>query len=219
VVLTTDHGLPFPGAKGTLSDRGLGVMLIIRGPGGFHGGHVTDALTSHVDIYPTLLDLAGAEVPEGTQGRSLLPLVAKPARAVRDELFAELTYHAAYDPQRALRTARHKLIRHYGDRLEPVLPNVDDSPSKSLLIDAGWGRRQRPRIELYDLVMDPGEMRNLADDDHCAELREQLEQRLTDWMRETDDPLLDGPVLPPSGAFVNDPAGISAREPYLNAVD
>ena len=65
VVLTTDHGLPFPGAKGTLSDRGLGVMLIIRGPGGFYGGHVTDALISHVDIYPTLLELAGADDPGG----------------------------------------------------------------------------------------------------------------------------------------------------------
>ena len=88
VVLTTDHGLPFPGAKGTLTDRGLGVMLIIRGPGGFYGGHVTDALTSHVDIYPTLLELAGAAIPPDTHGRSLLPLVRKQAsdgtrRAVR----------------------------------------------------------------------------------------------------------------------------------------
>src|SRR4029453_7393206 len=55
LVLTTDHGLPFPGAKATLTDRGLGVMLIVRGPHGFLGGHVTDALVSHVDLYPTLL--------------------------------------------------------------------------------------------------------------------------------------------------------------------
>src|ERR1700760_2511578 len=74
VVVTTDHGLPFPGAKATLSDRGLGVMLIIRGPGGFYGGHVTDALTSHVDLYPTLLELAGGPIPDGIHGPSLLPL-------------------------------------------------------------------------------------------------------------------------------------------------
>lgn len=158
VVLTTDHGLPFPGAKGTLSDRGLGVMLIVRGPGGFHGGHVTDALTSHVDLYP-------------------------------------------------------------GDRLEPVLPNVDDSPSKSLLIKAGWGVRRRPRVELYDLIMDPAEMRNLAEDPKSAPLRQQLEGRLYEWMAQTDDPLLKGPVPAPPGAIVNDPAGVSAREPFVSAVD
>ena len=58
LVLTTDHGLPFPGAKATLTDRGLGVLLIVRGPGGFLGGHVTDALVSQVDLYPTLPGVA-----------------------------------------------------------------------------------------------------------------------------------------------------------------
>jgi N-sulfoglucosamine sulfohydrolase len=219
LVLTTDHGLPFPGAKGTLSDRGLGVMLIIRGPGGFYGGHVTEALTSHVDLYPTLLELAGAPIPDGVHGRSLLPLVRKQAATVRAQLFAELTYHAAYDPQRAIRTDRHKLIRHFGERLEPVLPNVDDSPSKTLLIEAGWATHPRPELEFYDLLMDPGEMRNLADEPEYADLRRDLDRRLHEWMVQTDDPLLDGPVAPPPGAVVNNPAGVSAREPFLEAVD
>jgi N-sulfoglucosamine sulfohydrolase len=219
VVLTTDHGLPFPGAKATLTDRGLGVLCILRGPGGFLGGHVTDALVSHVDLYPTLLELAGAPLPEETHGRSLLPLVRREAAELRDELFAELTYHAAYDPQRAIRTHRYKLIRHFGERLEPVLPNVDDSPSKTLLVAAGWGTQPRPRVELYDLLADPGEMRNLAAVPSFAELRDRLDGRLEAWMRETEDPLLDGPVEPPPGAVVNDPAGRSAREPFLGAVD
>ena len=63
LVLTTDHGLPFPGAKATLTDRGLGVLLIVRGPGGFLGGHVTDALVSQVDLYPTLCELAARHCP------------------------------------------------------------------------------------------------------------------------------------------------------------
>lgn len=142
----------------------------------------------------------------------------KQTTAVRDELFAELTYHAAYDPQRAIRTDRHKLIRHFGDRLEPVLPNVDDSPSKTLLVEAGWGTEPRPRLELYDLIMDPGEMRNLADVPEFARVRDQLDQRLHAWMVETADPLLDGPVPVPDGAFVNDPAGVSATEPFLEPV-
>ena len=218
VVLTTDHGLPFPGAKATLTDRGLGVMLIIRGPGGFHGGHVTDTLISQVDLYPTLLGVAGAPMPAGLHGQSLLGLVRGQAGAVRDELFAELTFHAAYDPQRAIRTGRHKLIRNYGERLEPVLPNVDDGPSKDVLVEAGWGSQRRPRVELYDLVMDPVEMRNLAPQPEFAEILENLDGRLRHWMESTNDPLLTGDVPAPRGALLNDPAGISAREPYLSAV-
>ena len=212
LVLTTDHGLPFPGAKATLTDRGLGVLLIVRGPGGFLGGHVTDALVSHVDLYPTLCELAGAPLPDGLAGRSLLPLARREVAEIRDELFAELTYHVAYDPQRAIRTRRHKYIRHFGDRLEPVLPNVDDSPSKDLLIAAGWPQRPRPREELYDVILDPGEMRNLAGDAAFEDVRTELESRLHTWMRDTGDPLIDGPVPVPAGGLVNDPAGRSPTE-------
>lgn len=219
VVLTTDHGLPFPGAKGTLSDRGTGVLLLMRGPGGFLGGHVTDALVSQVDIYPTLCELAGAPLPDGLSGTSLLPLARREVREVRDELFTELTYHVAYDPQRAIRTRRHKLVRHYGDRLEPVLPNVDDSPSKTLLVEAGWGTMPRPRVELYDLLLDPGEGWDLSGSDEHVAVRADLEARLDRWMAETGDPLLDGPVPAPPGALVNDPAGLSPDEEPLGAVD
>jgi N-sulfoglucosamine sulfohydrolase len=219
LVLTTDHGVPFPGAKATLSDRGLGVMLIIRGPGGFSGGHVTDALVSHVDLYPTLCEIAGAPVPDGVAGRSLLPHAAGEVAEIRDELFAELTYHAAYDPQRAIRTKRYKYIRHFGDRLEPVLPNVDDSPSKDVLVAAGWGTKPRPREELYDLIMDPVEMRNLAVDPDCEALRAEMERRLRAWMADTGDPLLHGPIPPPPGAHINDPAGLSPGEEPLHRPD
>jgi len=219
IVLTTDHGLPFPGAKASLSDRGLGVLLIMRGPGGFLGGHVTDALVSHVDLYPTLCELAGAPLPPDVHGVSLLPLARREVAQVRDELFAELTYHAAYDPMRAIRTHRHKLIRHFGERLLPVLPNVDDSPSKDLLVAAGWADQPRPRLELYDLLADPIEMRNLAYDPVFTDLLEELDARLKGWMRATGDALLDGPIPVPPGGVVNDPAGRSAREPYVGAID
>ena len=65
IICTTDHGLAFPGAKATLSDRGIGVMLLMRGPGGFSGGKVFDAIVTHLDIYPTVCELAGTDRRRG----------------------------------------------------------------------------------------------------------------------------------------------------------
>jgi hypothetical protein len=132
---------------------------------------------------------------------------------VNDAIFAELTYHAAYEPMRAVRTERFKYIRRYGDRLKPVLPNVDDSPTKDLLLAAGWGDRELPREALYDLRFDPVEADNLIDAEHGAEVADELRARLDAWMHETADPLLDGPVPAPEGAELNGPDQISPAEP------
>jgi N-sulfoglucosamine sulfohydrolase len=138
IVFTTDHGLALPGAKGSLYDRGTGVMLILRGPGGFLGGRVVDELVSQIDLYPTICELAGLEPPQFAQGSSLLPMMRGERPTARDAVFTELTYHAAYDPQRAIRTADWKYIRFFDDSYPyAVLPNVDDSPSKDVFVEAG----------------------------------------------------------------------------------
>jgi arylsulfatase A-like enzyme len=217
VVFTTDHGLAFPGAKATLFDRGIGVTLIMRGPGGFDGGRVIDALVSHLDIYPTLCDLAQIAHPPFLQGLSLLPLARRETTQIRDAIFAEATYHAAYEPQRAVRTQRHKYIRRFGDRDRPVLANTDDGPSKDLLLQLGWGERRIPLEQLYDLAFDPNEAANVIDEPEYAEVRRDLAGRLDAWMRETEDPLLDGPVPPPPGAEFNTPDQISPGEPTRRA--
>jgi arylsulfatase A-like enzyme len=217
VILTTDHGLAFPGAKATLYDRGLGVMLIMRGPGGFQGGHVYDELVTHLDVYPTLCDLAGLEHPPWIQGRSLLPLVRHEVPELHEAIFAEATFHAAYEPQRAIRTKRYKFIRRFDGRTAPVLPNVDDGPSKDLLLSNGWAERPIPGEQLYDLVFDPNEAANVVEDPAYAEVADALRTRLEDWMRETGDPLLEGPILPPPGAELNLPDQGSASDPTFVA--
>jgi N-sulfoglucosamine sulfohydrolase len=213
VICTTDHGLAFPGAKATLFDRGIGVMLLMRGPGGFTGGRVIDSMVSHLDIYPTLCEVAGTEAPAFLQGKSLMPLVDREVDRVNDEIFSEVTYHAAYEPQRAIRTDRWKYIRRYLDGDRVVLANCDDSASKELLVEAGWGNERVDREQLYDLVLDPAEGRNLAGDPAHAEVLSELQERLTEWMRETDDPLLQGDVAPPPGAEFNLPTQVSPDEP------
>ena len=213
VLLTTDHGMPFPNAKATLYDRGTGVFMIARGPGGFAGGQVIDAMVTHLDVYPTLLDLAGVEHPPFLQGSSLLPLVRGEVGELHDAVFSELTYHAAYQPQRAIRTRRWKYIRRFHDYPHPVLANCDDSPSKEALVEAGWGEQPIPEEQLFDLALDPGEMRDLSADPEHADTLAELRGRVEEWMRETNDPLLDGPIPLPPGAVANDPAQGSPNDP------
>ncbi len=130
VICTTDHGIAFPRMKGNLTDHGIGVMLIMRGPGGFTGGKVYDALVSHIDIFPTICDLLQIDHPSWLQGTSLLPLPREEVEQLHDAIFAEVTYHAAYEPMRAVRTPRWKYIRRLITTLGQCCPIVMIVPVK-----------------------------------------------------------------------------------------
>jgi N-sulfoglucosamine sulfohydrolase len=216
VISTTDHGLAFPLMKCNLTDFGWGVSLIMRGPGVFSGGKVCDAMVSHVDIYPTITEMLGLKRPAWLEGKSLLPVLRGEVKEVNEEIFAEVNYHASYEPKRAVRTQRYKYIRRYGDRTIPVLPNCDDSPSKSLWLEYGWKDKLQPREQLYDLIFDPAESHNLAGDPQAAVALREMQGRLDAWMKRTDDPLLKGPVKAPKGAKVNPVDQTSPKEPTVD---
>lgn len=212
VISTTDHGIPFPAMKCNCTDHGMGVSLIARGPGGFSGGKVVDAMVSHLDLFPTICDLLEIEKPGRLQGASLLPLVRGEAQEIHEEIFAEVNYHAAYEPQRAVRTHRWKYIRRYDGRTHPNLPNCDDGPSKSVWLNDGWRDRAVDAEQLYDLVFDPNETRNAAADPASRAALEEMRGRLQRWMHATVDPILRGPIAAPPGALANDPEGTSPNE-------
>jgi N-sulfoglucosamine sulfohydrolase len=213
IICTTDHGVAFPNAKATLYDRGTGVMLLMRGPG-FTGGNVVDAMVTHLDVYPTICELVGIrQPPSWLQGKSLMPLVRRETDRLHEAIFAEITYHAAYQPQRGVRTERWKYMRRFHDYPHPVLANCDDSASKDLWVEQGWGEHFIPEEQLYDLLFDPNEGDNLAADPARSEVLVEMRDRLDTWMRETDDPLLNGPVLPPEGAMINEQTQVSPDDP------
>ena len=188
-------------------------MLILRGPG-FTGGRALDQLVSHVDLFPTVCEVAGIEPPPWLVGRSLVPLAAGSEEpGVRREIFSELTYHAAYEPQRAIRTERYKYLRRFDDYPYPVLANCDEGPSKDAYLARGWDKRPVSRESLHDLFFNPGEGRNLIDDPEYAEILDELRARLLLWMQETSDPRLSGPVPAPPRALVNAQNQRSANDP------
>ncbi len=218
VICTTDHGIAYPFMKCNLTDHGTGVMLILRGPNGFTGGKCIDALVSHVDLFPTVCELAGIAAPEWLQGVSLVPLVTTAVESVRDEVFAEVNYHAAYEPKRSVRTARWRYIRRYDALDHPVMPNCDDSASRDFLVAHGWRERPQVRERLYDLVFDPNEACNLASDPGHAEVLAEMRGRLDRWMEDTDDPLLTSDAVPAwPNSTVNPVDQLSPTEPRMRA--
>jgi N-sulfoglucosamine sulfohydrolase len=213
VLSTTDHGIAFPNMKCNLRDTGTGISMILRGPGVFSGGKVSDAMLSNIDVFPTLCDYLNIEKPAWLEGKSFLPALSGATPEINEAIFSEVTFHASYEPKRSVRTKRWKYIRHFDGRTTAVLPNCDDGPSKTFWMKHGW--KDEPLIaheELYDLVFDPMEHTNLASAPRAKQNLEEMRVRLDTWMRQTKDPLLDGPVPLIHGGRVVDPNAISPKE-------
>jgi N-sulfoglucosamine sulfohydrolase len=211
VISTTDHGVAFFGAKSALTDHGLGVSLILRGPG-FTGGKVIDAMVSQLDVFPTICELAGIAKPAWLTGKSLVPLANGQVDKLNEEVFGEVSFHAAYDPQRCVRTDRWKYIRRFSDRRKPVLSNNDDGITKMYLVAQGLRDREFAAEQLYDLMFDPNEAANVAADPANAAVLAEMRQRLDAWMQRTADPLLAGPIAPPPGALISEQDDLSPND-------
>ncbi|NWG15735.1 MAG: sulfatase [Chloroflexi bacterium] len=195
-IFTTDHGIAMPRAKCTMYDPGLETALMMYArPFGLTGGHVYDELISNVDMVPTILDMLDIPAPERLQGRSFANLLRGRPYTPREFLFAEKTFHTAYEPQRAIRTRRYKLIWNAEVDIINVSGDIMHSPIFPQMIDQITV--ERLPLELYDLQTDPLERQNLITHPDYAKTTQTLRQHLLDWMQQTGDPLLNGPIASP----------------------
>jgi N-sulfoglucosamine sulfohydrolase len=202
VVFLSDNGAPFPREKGTLYDSGTRTPLIFSWPAVIRPGATYDGgPVSTIDLMPTLLDLAGGRVPVAVQGRSFRELLTAPeSYAGREYVFSERNWHDCDEHQRAVRTARYKLIRTDAYTALPLCTAADIGASHSFLALRARARdgrltaaqrrlfeAPRARMELYDLQRDPWELSNLVDDPTQAARVRELAGVLQAWMEETDD--------------------------------
>lgn len=201
VLFTTDHGLAFPYMKCNLYDTGTGVTLIMGYPGNPSKGRVKDTLVSHLDVFPTVCDILKLEKPAWLQGESLLPVLENRREEIRDEVYSEVTFHASYEPMRAVRTKRYKYIRVYQDKPAPA--NIDNSVTKDFFIEEGFLDRTVSKEMLFDLYFDPCERTNLAGYSEYSKIYGEMKSKLDSFMEETNDPMTAGFMKREAHAFVN----------------
>lgn len=199
VFFWSDHGAGLPRAKRWLYDSGVRVPLLVHVPralGGPAMGSESDRLVSLVDLAPTVLKLAGLEPPAVMQGHDFLSPGGSPREfqhLVRDRM------DERYDIVRGVRTARWKYLRNdqpwkpylqhleYGEQ-STIMQELRRALAKGTLPQAAKPfAAGKPREELYDLVADPHEVHNLADDPQHRQTLLALRAEQLSWSDATGD--------------------------------
>ncbi len=204
IIFTADHGIPFPLAKMTLRDAGLEIPMIIKMPGG-PAGERSPAQYSNIDFTPTILALLGIDLPDHKpiHGRPMPELFRGADTTGSEKIYGEKTFHGYYDPMRCVRTSEWKFIANFeAHPRQETSTDFDNNGHGYPEVAMALGLKgTHPPFELYNLKNDPLEQNNLADDPAHAETLAILKADLLNWMRETQDPLLQGPV--PSGTYLH----------------
>jgi arylsulfatase A-like enzyme len=195
-IYTTDHGEAYPRAKCTLYDPGLKTLLLMSWPRSniLHKNKIYNQMISNIDLLPTLLDLTGAKIPKNIEGRSFIPLLMGETEIFREYIYSEQSFHDYYDPIRSIRTKEFKFIINFEKSEIQYQIGMDmqqDAIGKYML---KYINKSRPNEELYDLIEDPNEIYNLIDDPSYKDIAKELKDKLFEWMKRTDDPILKGKI-------------------------
>ncbi len=197
VVFFADQGRPHVRGKQWLYDSGIEVPLIVRWPGKLPANETREDLVSLIDISYTSLLLAGIEPPAHLQGQDFLL-----DNEERNYIFAARNRtDAVVDHIRAVRSQQFKYIKnfmpekpytqfgHYKEYNYPALQVLKHLHKEGKLTpeQEKFMAKNKPEEELYDLVNDPFELNNLADNPEYELVLDSMRLALVDWMEKTND--------------------------------
>ena len=205
VIYMTDNGRPFPRSKTRMYDSGIKTPFIVRWPDKIKQGR-TNALVSSIDIAPTFCELAGANVSETFQGVSFASILDDYSAKTRDYIVGEHNWHDYQAHERAIRNHKYLYIRN-------AFPEFNASPPadavRSLTYeemikmheDGELNENQldcfvEPRVaeELYDVVNDPYQFINLAQNAEHENALNEMRNLLDNWVVEFEDKIPKSPT-------------------------
>lgn len=209
VIVTSDHGMPFPYVKGQIHEDGFRLPLVARWGKKIQSGRVVQDFVNVRDVAPTFLELSGVEIHPQITGKSLVPLLTSAKSGwITDDRKVMLTGKERHDlgrpnqqgyPVRAIRTPEFLYIHNYHPERWPSCDpetnfgNCDDGPTKEVLkllggyyFNMSFGFR--PAEELYQLSNDPHGVRNLANDPAFTDTLTHLKSQMLEMLKEEGDP-------------------------------
>lgn len=177
-------------SKGSPFEKGVRTPIFFNLPGVVPAGRRFDHLVSTLDVYPTILDYAGAAVPKSAAGRSLRPIIEGRPAEIRQVLYGAI--YPAFATQGDARPERDVYALYARtDQFKYILFVQDVVQSgngkyfriQSILTD--YPERNRGDEDLYDLESDPHELDNLAFQPEHRRRMNQLKRDVLDWWRQT----------------------------------
>ena len=205
-IYTTDHGSEWPHCKWTLYDTGIRLPFIARWHGTIAASSVTDAMISHVDIFPTLIDIAGGESSKQMDGRSFKNVLNGQQQTFRDRIYGTHTRDGNMNvfPQRCVRDSQYKYILNLmpENRWTTHFTEVEGIPESHAEVWNSWVERAKgdpktaefvyltqhhPVEELYDVHADPYEFNNLVFEETSRSILEKMRADVQKWMQSQGD--------------------------------
>ena len=201
LIFLSEQGTAMPNGKWSIYDYGTKALCLVRWPGKIKPATVTDAVAMYCDIVPTLVDIAGGEAP-ATDGKSLFSVLKGETSDHREHAY--LVHHSSGYTQRAIRNKEFKLIWSPKQDNDYYLGVMMDS-SRSKFFAKSWREWvekaktdpdaqakidrvvKHPEFELYNIVNDPWELDNLANNPEYIQKVEEMHAQLKADMEKLND--------------------------------
>ena len=196
----SDHGGPFPRHKRAIYETGTKVPFIVKFPKGFKTDYKrNNDMLSFIDFAPTILSIAGIDIPKIYQGKPFLG--AKKSLKKRIYLFtASDRFDELTDRIRAVKSKRFKYVRNYNVEKPHALnvvyrtqmnlmKHLNELNKSNSLSDKQklWFQVPKRPEEFYDLENDPFELNNLIEDEKFAPHINELKLQLDSWLKNIND--------------------------------